>query len=178
MVVCCSCRISRTSTDLTSFLLFFYWKFRLKRKTKQRNKQKDTSEATGIPTGSTDTLKITILKTWEACDQANKKIAKLLLLHLLVHTCTKKHLINITFDSEFSTLFYSLPLFILELFIHLILVKPILFSPMSIRFLCLSLASFHWWKVKACESSRTWPQNQCEPVKVHLNFSSVLNHIL
>lgn len=86
--------------------------------------------------------------------QIKKKIAKLLLLHLLVHTCTKKDLINITFDFEFSTLFHSLPLFILELSIHLILVKPILFSPVSIRFLCLSLASFHWWKVKACESSR------------------------
>lgn len=65
----------------------------------------------------------------------------------------KKDLINITFDFEFS-LFHSLPLFILELSIHLILVKPILFSPMSICFLCLSLASFHWWKVKACESSK------------------------
>lgn len=102
------------------------------------------------------------------------KIAKLLLLHVLVHACTKKDLINITFDFEFS-LFHSLPLFILELSIHLILVKPILLSPMSIRFPCLSLASFHWWKVKACESSKAWPQNQCEPVKVHLKFSSVLN---
>lgn len=109
---------------------FFYWKFHLKRKKKeQKNKEKDTSETTGIPTASTDTLKITNWKTWEACDQANKKIAssKLFLFHLLLHTCTKRShkyyfcswVLYSLSPSPLSAIYFQL-----EVCICLILVEP------------------------------------------------------
>lgn len=74
-------------TEHTALETPFYWKFCLKRQQNQK-----TFQTTAIYTGSTDTLRITILKTREAKDQANKKIAssKWFLLHLLLHACTKK----------------------------------------------------------------------------------------
>lgn len=120
------------------FKTFFYWKTCLKRKQKEKRHLKLQQ----YPLFSTDTLRITIWKTWEACDQANKKIAssKLFLLHLLLHTCTKKDLINSTFVLAFSTFaLLSIIYFPTEVCICLILVEP------HCLFLCIHWLLFIGW---------------------------------
>lgn len=105
------------------FFNYYYWKICIK------TKEKETFETTAISTGSTDTLRITIFERHgRQCDQANKKIAssKLFLLHLLLHTCTKKwshkyYFLFLAF-STFSLL--SIIYVTIEVCICLILVEP------------------------------------------------------
>lgn len=133
--------------------------FLLKDSSKKKSKTKETFETTAISTGSTDTLRFTIRKTWEASDQANKKIAssKLFLLHLLIHTCTtQKDSINIYFVRTSPVI--SLLQFIFQQTFWCFSIIYLFFADSCFP-VCLSLCPSASFKLVGCQvggASATW----------------------
>lgn len=150
--------------------------FLLKDSSKKKSKTKETFETTAISTGSTDTLRFTIRKTWEASDQANKKIAssKLFLLHLLIHTCTtQKDSINIYFVRTSPVI--SLLQFIFQQTFWCFSIIYLFFADSCFP-VCLSLCPSASFKLVGCQvggASATWPQNKWQPRPLRGFFCSI-----
>lgn len=155
--------------------------FLLKDSSKKKSKTKETFETTAISTGSTDTLRFTIRKTWEASDQANKKIAssKLFLLHLLIHTCTtQKDSINIYLVRTSPVI--SLLQFIFQQTFWCFFCFSIIdsFFADSCFPVCLSLCPSASFKLVGCQvggPSATWPQNKWQPRPLRGFFVGLLS---